>query len=171
MAKRKKRNGVHVHVHLPKQYVGAAGREAGRVLGGKVAGWLITNPIAAVIIIVVGIAAFLILGGITLAAVFTKFMNVWMWALAILIAVLTKPKDTIIMWAILLGFVFWMYAVYQEMLAWQQLCQIPIIGWIACFGKDILTFLPKMWDLGVTVFVAFAMIYICEFIRYQIEKR
>lgn len=171
MAKRKRRNGVHVHVHLPKQYVGAAGKETGRVLGGKAAGWLITNPIAAIIIIIVGIAAFLILGGLTLASVVNKFLNIWLWCGAILITVLTKPKDTIIMWAILLGFVSWMYVVYQEYLAWQQFCSIPIIGWIACFGKDILTFLPKMWDLGVTIFVAFGMIYICEFMRYQIEKR
>jgi len=171
MAKRKKNKGVHVHVHMPKMYTREAARGFGRGVGTAGVGFLISNPIVAIIVIVVGIALFMILGGFTLMAVVTKLMNVWMWCVAILIAVFTKPRDTIIMWAILTGLVFWMYGVYQEMLAWQQICQIPIIGWLICGTWNVITFLPKLWDLGVTIFVAFAMIYIAEFVRYQIEKR
>lgn len=170
MAKRK-RNGVHVHVHLPKEYVGAAGRAAGSRLGGAAAGFLIANPLVAIIIIVVGIFVFMFVGGATLMSVFQKLTNVWMWAIVLLIALATKPKDTMIIWAILVGMLFWGYGIYQEYMSYQAICQIPIIGWLMCTGWNMITFLPKLWDLGVTIFVAFGMIYIAEFLRSQITGR
>lgn len=160
---RKRAKSIIVNVRMPQGSYGSA--------RAATAGFLFANPILGIIIIVVGLVLFMILGGLALPIVFGMFLNPFMWVLAIVISLVSKPSsNSVIVFAVLMGLLFWGYDVYMEYLAFQQICSIPIIGPIVCGGWNIITFIPKLFMLGLKIMVSFAMIWIGGFIRYQLEK-
>lgn len=167
-SKRQRLKNVIVNVNVPQSSVLAA---KGGQYRAAAAGFLLANPILAIIIAVVGIAAFILIGGITLPIFLSMMFSPWMWIATIVVAAVMTPRsNTIIIFAILIGLAFWGYDVYLEYQALQQICNIPIIGWIACGAWNVITFIPKLFMLGLNVMVAFVQIWIVSFIKYQLIK-
>lgn len=167
-SKRKRVKDIIVNVNVP-QSVGQQAR--GGQYGAAAAGFLFANPVLAIIIAVVGIALFVILGGVALGTFFELMLNPWTWVLALLVGMVAKPgSGTVIGFAIIVGLLFWGIGIYQEYMAWQQICNIPIIGWIACGAWNIITFLPKLFFLGLHVMTAFVQIWIISFLKYELSK-
>jgi hypothetical protein len=164
IAKKSRRSrNIVVNVNIPK---GSQKR-----YGPDVAGFLFANPVAGIVIVTVGIALFMIVGGLSLPVIIGMFMNPWMWVLAIVITLAAKPKsNTTIAFAVLMGLLFWGYDIYMEYLAIQQICSIPIVGMFMCGAWNVISFIPKLFGLGLKIIVSFAMIWIGEFIRYQLTK-
>lgn len=166
--KRNRLKNVIVNVNVPQASAQAA---RGGKYGAAAAGILFANPVLAIIIAVVGIALFVILGGIALPIFMQLMMSPWMWILSILIGLAFTPKsNNVIMFAVLVGLIFWGYGIYQEFAALQQICSIPIIGWIACGAWNVITFIPKLFMLGLHIMVAFVQIWIISFIKYELSK-
>lgn len=149
---------------MPREGYGRAASSA--------AGILFTNPAVALALIVGTFIAFIVIGGLALPTIISMFFNIWMWVAALAISLLFKPRSGIVLiFAVLMSLGFWGFSLYQEYLAMQQICSIPIIGWIACAGWNVITFIPKLMMLGITFSVSFAMLWTISFLRYQLVEK
>lgn len=166
--KGKRIKDIIVNVNIPQ----AAGQKArGGQYGQAAAGILFANPLTALTIIVVGLALLMILGGLSLGIVLEFMTNPWTWVIAIIIGMITKPgSNTVLGFSILVGLVFWGAGIYQDYTAMREFCSIPIIGWIACGVWNVVTFVPKLFLLGLHILTAFVQIWIVSFVKYELSR-
>ena len=146
-------------------------RASGGKYGQAAAGFLFANPVLALSIAAIGIALFLIFGSIGVGIFLEFMMNPWTWAISLLIGIVMKPgTNTVIGFSFLVGLLFWGMGIYQDYTAMQHICSIPIVGWIACGAWNIVTFVPKLFLLGLHIMVAFVQIWIVSFIKYELSR-
>lgn len=124
--------------------------------GMDIAAFLIMNPI----ILLVLIAIIFIAGGSVITSIFSNIVNIWVWMIVIPIAVFIRPQKSMPIFAILVGIIPWGYQLYLEMTAWAAWCNIPIIGWLTCIFKDMVTLPLKIFSLLTFIASAYIMLFI-----------
>lgn len=166
--KGKRIKDIIVNVNIPQA---VSQKASGGQYRSAAAGVLFANPIMTLTIIVVGLALLLIFGGLSLGIVLEFMTNPWTWVIAIMIGMITKPgSNTVMGFSILVGLLFWGAGIYQDYMAMSYICSIPIIGWIACGAWNIVTFVPKLFLLGLHIMTAFVQIWIVSFIKYELSR-
>ena len=172
---KKKSSRININIHLPKQLqgTGGSGYGVGKKAGAAVASIMIANPLVSIVVIIIALVLMLILGSFVLTSVVTNLLDWRMWLLALLISMALKPKGTmaIIGGAVAMGMVFWIYELWAWYQAMQDVCGIPIIGWMICGLFDIALFMPRIFALGMLILSAFIMLTGLSALRFAILKR
>jgi len=184
MAKKKpkKKNAgkqiINVTMNLPKQYLQGATQAAGQKAGQAAVGVLLAHPVVAIVAILISVALLVILGGLALVSVVEivlplNITSISMWILSLILSLVLRPKGTgyIIGLAVVVGGLFWGVGIYQEYVAMQDVCNIPIVGWMICSAWNVVTFLPRLYGLGVFIIAAFIQLTLISALRYAILKR
>ena len=164
IAAKKRRSNINVPQVIGQQASGGNYRSA-------TASLIFANPMAALTIIAVILASLMIVGGLSLELFIGLLLNPWSWAIALIIGMLAQPEtNTVIGFSIIVGFAFWGWGIYQDYTALPQICSIPIIGWIACGAWNIVTFIPKLFILGLNILTAFIQIWMVSFIKDKLTR-
>ena len=94
-----------------------------------------------------------------------------MWFAALILVALVEPKSSNVMiFAVLMGLLFWGWDLYTEYQTMKAICETPIIGAIACSAWNIITFMPKLFMLGLKIMVSFAMVWVSSFFKHLLTK-
>lgn len=138
---------------------------------------LFNNPLPIIIALVIGLPVTILLGifigGVALETIVGLFLNLFLWSAVIFLVIFlelfnVKPDSRIIIiFSIVIGGAFWIASILPDIQAAGQfwLCQIPIIGGLTCGFAAAVSFVPRIFLLGLYILTTFAMIYVFEFIR------
>lgn len=166
---RRKTKGITINLNVPQ----AMGQQSsGGSYRSATAGLIFANPVMTLLIIAAILASVVIVGGLSLELFIGLLLNPWSWAAALIIGMLAdQPRtSTIIGFSIIIGLAVWGWSLYQDYTAIPQICSYPIIGWIACGAIDIITFIPKLFILGLTILVSFIQLWVVSFAKYELIR-
>jgi hypothetical protein len=107
---------------------------AGTQAGKATVGFLLANPFVALVAIIIGIIVTFILASYAAVTVTNLLYSPIWWALAILFSVILRPtrSTSILLAAVLVSGIFFIIENYQAYQELQDICSIPIMGFLVC---------------------------------------